>query len=388
MPLARPLPRIGKWVLLIASAALLAGCAGSSSPGNGGSTAEGSLTRIPVGRGPSGVVLADLNRDGRLDLVVANETSRDASILFGDGTGRFESAPGSPRPAGTMPTDIATSDFDGDGRLDLAIANHETSYVTVLLARDGFASAPGSPFDTGSRPHVHSVSAGDLDGDGASDLAVESVDTDSVGVLFGDGRGGFEPARHFAAGQRPYFRLRVGDVDGDGVADVVAPNSGGDTVTILTADGRGGLVPAPGSPHRAGRGPHSVAIGDVNGDRRPDLAILHFGTSDVTVLLGNGVHEFRPAPGSPFTAGSDPTNLALGDVDGDGVLDVAVSNLSSNDITLLTSGGSSTAGRMTRRLAAGRSPREVALGDLNGDGRADLVVANFLDDDVGVWLSR
>lgn len=334
------------------------------------------------------MALFDRDRDGRLDLVVANGTSGDVSFLLGNGAGGFVPAPGSPRPAGTMPTDVAIADFDRDGQTDLAIANHETSFVTVLLARSGFDPAAGSPFDTRGRPHVHSVAAGDFDEDGATDLVTESVDTDSVAVLFGDGRGGFEPARHFSTGRRPYFRLGAGDLDGDGRPEVVAPNSGDSTLTVLTADGRGGLVPASGSAIPVGRGPHSVAIGDVNGDGRADLAVLHFEDNRVSVFLGQGGWAFRPALGSPFPAGRDPNNLALGDIDGDGVLDVAASNYSSDDVTLLLSDRQARPGAVVRRLGVGRRPLGLVLGDLDGDGRADLVVADFLDNDVAVWLSH
>ncbi|MGH9023625.1 MAG: FG-GAP repeat domain-containing protein, partial [Acidimicrobiia bacterium] len=319
----------------------------------------GPVARVRAGQGPSSVALLDLDRDGRLDLLVANGTNGDMSFLLGNGAGGFAPAAGSPRRAGIMPSDIAIADFDRNGQADLAIANHETSHVTVLLAGSGFDSAPGSPFDTGSRPHVHSVAAGDLDGDGAVDLVTESVDTDSVAVLFGDGRGGFETTRHFGAGPRPYFLLRVGDLDGDGRPEVVAPNSGGSSLTVLTATGRGGLFPAPGSPIPVGRGPHSVAIGDLNGDGRSDLVVLHFEenrVSDrVSVFLAQGGHTFRPASGSPFPAGRDPTNLALGDVDGDGVLDLAASNFSSDDVTLLLSDRQARPGALVRRVPVGRN---------------------------------
>jgi hypothetical protein len=86
--------------------------------------------------------------------------------------------------------------------------------------------------------------------------------------------------------------------------------------------------------------------------------------------------------------GRDPNNVALGDVDGDGVLDLAVSNLSSDDVTLLLSDNRRAPGSAMRRIAVGRRPQGIAVGDLNGDGRADVVVANFEDDDVSVWLSR
>ena len=133
----------------------------------------------------------------------------------GTGNGGFTLTTERRLPAGTMPADIAPADFDGDGRTDLAFANHETNLVTVLLAAGGFAPAPGSPFHSGGRPHIHSVAAGDLDADGLIDLVTESVDTDTVQVLFGEGSGRFAPGVSFRAGRRPYVQVRVADVDGD-----------------------------------------------------------------------------------------------------------------------------------------------------------------------------
>jgi hypothetical protein len=104
-------------------------------------------TRIPVGQAPGSVALADLNADGHLDILVANEQSHDLTVLLGDGTGRFTKAPSSRVPAGNMPNDIALGRFDGDGALDLAVANHEADYLTVLLGdgRGMFRQASGSP---------------------------------------------------------------------------------------------------------------------------------------------------------------------------------------------------------------------------------------------------
>ncbi len=363
-------------------AAHLAACGSDGVPA--AAPVGGSTLRIPAGAGPASVALLDVDGDRRLDLVVANDSGDDASLRFGDGQGAFSSE--RRLRAGTMPVDIAAGDFDADGRPDLAFANHETSLVTVLLAAGGFAPAPGSPFPSGGRPHIHSVGAGDLDADGHLDLVTESVDTDTVQVLFGEGGGRFAPGIGFRAGRRPYFRLRVADVDADQRPDVIVPNSGEGTLSVLVADGRGGLVPMPGSPFAAGREPFSVAAGDFDGDGRVDLASAHPSQGSVSVLLAGAV-GFRPAAGSPFRAGSDPTNLATGDVDGDGVVDLAVSNFSSNDVALLLSDRRATPGARVRMLPVGRRPQGLALGDLDDDGRADLVVANFLDNDVSVWLS-
>ena len=137
--------------------------------------------------------IADFNRDRNPDLAIANSRSNNVTILLGDGKGGFVEAKGSPFPAGHSPNDICIGDFDGDGKLDLAIANHEVKYLTVLLGdgQGGFSPAPGSPVTVLSRPHTHGVAAGDFNQDGKLDLVTESWAENKVTVVFGNGRGGF-----------------------------------------------------------------------------------------------------------------------------------------------------------------------------------------------------
>jgi hypothetical protein len=114
---------------------------------------------IPTGHGPGSIAVADLNHDHHPDLIVANSEDGTLSVLLGDGTDRFTSAPGSPFVCGPSPNDIAVADINGDGNLDLIVANTGTPYITVLLGdgRGRFAPSPHSPFATQSFPHVHGV---------------------------------------------------------------------------------------------------------------------------------------------------------------------------------------------------------------------------------------
>ncbi len=379
------MPRLCLAVLVLA--ALVPFCERTPAmPSSAPPSAEG-VVRVAAGQGPSALSAADVNGDGLLDLLIGNEPRGELTVLLGDGRGGFRPAPGSPYPAGPHPLDIAVGDFNGDGRPDAAIANHETSDITILLGdgAGGFAPAIGSPVFSGSRPHVHSVSAADLTGDGNLDLVVESADTDSVQVLAGDGRGRFASPAPYFVGSLPYYRVRTGDLDGDGRPDVAVALSRDHAIAVLRSDGKGGLAPMAGSPYPAGgNNPLVVAIGDLNGDRRADLAAIH--SAGVSLLLFDGL-LFRQSAGSPFRVGSAPSNLAVGDVNGDRVADVAVSNITSNDVTLLLSGPSGP-GSTVRTLTVGRQPQEVVLADFDRDGRADVAVANLLDNDLAIWLSR
>src|SRR5262249_39629523 len=189
-----------------------------------------------VGRAPDIIVLEDLNKDNKLDLLVANERGGDVSVLLNDGKGNFSPSRGSPFPAGPNPNDLASGDFNGDGLVDLAVAHHETHHITVLLGdgRGSLAPAPGSPVTVVVRPQVHGVATGDFNGDGCLDLVTDSWAEDRLLILFGDGKGRFAtPGTYVKVGRHPYQRIRVADLNGDDRADIICPNLEGDNVTIL-----------------------------------------------------------------------------------------------------------------------------------------------------------
>jgi FG-GAP-like repeat/FG-GAP repeat len=381
---------------IVISATLNIGC-GVPSPGVT-SIAATSNSRFPVGIAPGSVEIADVNGDGKPDIIVANEQSNDVTILLGDGKGGFTQGKGSPFAAGRAPNDIADSDFNRDGKLDLAFANHEEKYLTVLLSdgQGGFTPATDSPFAVEVKPHTHGVAAGDLNGDGNLDLVTDSWQTDQVEILFGDGKGSFKtPGSFFAVGKHPYQRVRVADVNGDGKTDIITTNLEGDNVTILLGDGRGGFKPSAGLPFPCGDSPFNFAVGDVNGDRKLDLVIVNspsstsdrHGKDGLTVLLGDGAGGFKMMVGSPFTTGKIPNFAALGDVNGDGVADIAVSSPDGNSITLFLMGAQGTVTSSSTTAVSGH-PKGLAIRDLNGDGKADIVVTNNGDNTVTVMLSK
>jgi hypothetical protein len=355
-----------------------------------------SIQKIAVGKTPTSVAIADVNLDEKPDIIVANGDDNTVSVLLGDGTGKFAEAKGSPFSAGNSPNDICVFDLNGDGRPDLVFANHDAKYLTVLLG-DGhgaFRPAPGSPVTVLSRPHTHGVSVGEFNGDGKPDLVTDSWGENKVTVVFGDGRGGFSsPGVQFGVGKRPYEKVRVADLNGDGHADIITTNLDGDNITVLLGDGKGGFAEAPGSPFPAGKTPFGLAIADLNGDGKFDLAVVNYsGHADqpandgVTILIGDGKAGFRIMAGSPFPTGHAPAGIAVGDVNGDGIPDVVTNNLASNDVSVLL-GGKGTF-RPTPPIAVGNKPYGVAVADLNGDGKADIVVANSADNTISVILSK
>ena len=213
------------------------------------------------------------------------------SVLLGNGAGGFAQAAGSPITVGPTPYGVEIADFDADRNPDLAIANQFDDFVSILLG-DGtgqFTPAAGSPIHFGAGGPTWLVAA-DFDDDRDIDLAV-ALGSGSVRVLLGDGTGGFAPApgSPIALPGRPH-NLRAADFDRDGELDlgldrIGAPGLGiPPSFSVLLGDGQGGFQLA-GTPNPVGAQPFSMAVGDFNRDRKPDVAVGNNLADSVSVLL-------------------------------------------------------------------------------------------------------
>ena len=345
---------------------------------------------IPVGKGPGALAVADLNHDGKPDIIVANTVNETVTVLLGDGKGHFAPAPGSPFPCGKAPNDIAVADMNGDGNLDLVIANTGTAFITILLGdgKGGFMPSPHSPFSTQSYPHVHGIAIGDFNGDGKLDAVTDSWGHDQILMLLGDGAGNLIlPGRLFNTGKRPYQRLRSADFNKDGKPDVVTTDMDSNAVSILLGDGKGELRDAPGSPFPAGFSPWAVAIDDINKDGNLDLIILPYDRDitdpkqlAVTVLLGDGKGGFSKMSSSPLplTGCRGPDRVATGDLSGHGFRDIIVSCAQNNKLMMYQSSKEGAFQISTRDVQTGWSG--LAVADLNGDGKDDIIVSNGILD--------
>lgn len=382
---------------LTLSAILLSSCGQTNSSSSANTVASSDTTRIKVGNSPGSVEVADFNNDKFPDLAITSETDSSVTILLGNGKGGFIPSDNSPFFGGSIPNDICIADFNKDGNHDLAFPNHERKYLTVLLGdgKGNFTQAKNSPFTTEGIPHVHGIATGDFNNDGWFDFVTDSWGNDQVEVLFGDNTTSFGKQRKFfKVGKRPYQRLRAADLNGDGIADIVTTNTEGNNVTVLLADGKGGFNEAIGSPFTCGDNPFGIAIGDVNADGKPDLAIINSpssmaegkGKDGLTVLLNDGTGKFTMLKGSPYQAGQNPNRIAIGDVNGDGLNDIVTSDYEGNKIYLFTMENAH--GLTGKAIATGRHPKGVAIADLNSDGKADIVVCNNADNNITIIWSK
>jgi hypothetical protein len=354
---------------------------------------------IAVAGSPGIVALGDLNGDGKLDLVVACAKGPRIVVLLGEGEGRFRFAPGGSIPLPESPGEMALADLNGDGKLDLAIACHDSYHVTILLGdgRGGFTRAASSPvvMKNGQHPHTHGLAIGDVNGDGHPDLITVNSDDNDVSVALNNGRGGFTlaPRGPFPVGKSPY-PATLADVNGDGHLDVIATSTtrktpqeeaGSAALTLLLGDGRGDFRRSE-IPLRT-IVPWFVAVGDINGDRKKDLVVTHAERKELTVLLGDGKGGFAETAGSPLDIGHSAWHVALVDADGDGKLDV-VAAAGDGLRVMLGDGLGNFRHAPGSPYPAGKGAWRLAVGDVNGDGKLDIVTSNVESDSVSVLLGR
>ena len=315
-----------------------------------GSTATpgtfGTKTDFPAGSGADDVAIADLNGDGKLDLAVA-DFGAGVSILLGNGAGGFGVA--TPFAAGGQPAGVGVADFNGDGIPDLAVANQLSGNVSVLLGTG--AGNFGAPTNFGSAPTLTGLVIGDFNNDGKADIAATSGTSPQAIILIGNGSGGFAAA-NTPSGPAAQD-IVTGDVNGDGKLDLVTANAGTATVSVMLGDGSGGFgLPTNFAISSGGAG---LSLGDFNADGKLDIATINFNNSSVSVLLGNGNGTFQPHQDF-FMPEGQPFGLTLGDFNRDGGLDAAAADSSNNWVALLFNTGTNASNVPTTLVSMNRAP--------------------------------
>jgi hypothetical protein len=312
------------------------------------------------------MITADLNGDGRADLVTSNSNST-VTALLGNGDGTFgapiSSSLGTAIPqssyTGSQAGTLTSGDFNGDGKVDLAMVS-VNSAVVVLGNGDGTFQAPTLVY-LGTSPSR--ISTGDVNGDGHSDLIAANT-AGTVSVLLGNGDGSFVPAVNYAAGSSPQD-VKAVDINHDGKLDlVVADAVSAGSVSTLIGNGDGTFQPY--KSYAAFSAPYRMTVTDLNKDGNPDIVVANSYTSScVTVLMGNPDGTYQPY--HSYNTGSQPWELSAADVDGDGKPDLISSNGSSYQVQLNNGDGTFTA--PTTMPGAGLA---FAAADFNGDGTADI----------------
>lgn len=338
---------------------------------------------------PVSLAVGDLDQDGDPDIAVLNRQGH-LRIFTNNGAGCFTSFLNFTKmwPAttdGTWPgfpsmVDFAISDFDGDGRNDIAATWGENQGVVSFVRNRGNA-AFDPPVNFRACGHVANLTAGNLNQDSAEDIAVTSTCFKAT-VLLNDGHGAFAMNGSFGQGYTS-GELASADLDGDLDQDIAFLNIGISNIALVFNDGNGTFSNTGG--YATGDNPHDLVLSDLDGDTDVDIATANFYGNNLSLLWNDGSGLF-PAR-LTLTAGAGPDGLASGDLNQDRLEDLAVVNRNSNDLLIFLNQGNKIFSP-PGRYPTGNRPNDVAVADLNRDGKNDLIVLNQFTENLAVYLNQ
>jgi len=366
---------------------------------------------LGAGNAPAGTAIGDLDGDGKPDLVLINAHDNSIWIYRNISTNATLAAasfaPPVILPLAGNPLGLTLADLDGDGRLDLLVTDSQNNNVSVFqnlcvpggITTNSFAARVDFP--VGQQPFT--LAAMDLNGDGRVDIVTVNLTDNTFSILQNLGSPGgittnsFATHVDFATGLSPEG-VAIGDLDGDGWPDIAVANIGGNSVSVFRNLNAGGSITtnsfAPRVDFTGAGGGETVAIGDIDGDGKPDLLISGYVPQVLSVFQNTSVpgsittNSFGPR--IDFPTGGRAHRIALADLDGDGKPDIAVSTELPSQLVIfknISSPGilSSSSLAAPAAFPAGWNPSCIAIGDLDGDGRPDIFVANDYDGDVTVY---
>jgi subtilisin family serine protease/Tol biopolymer transport system component len=333
---------------------------------------------------PQAIASGDFNGDGFLDVAVALGEANKASIRLNDGLGGFlpEEIDIDLGTAGAGPTSLVVGQFDDDERIDVALTANFTGNVTILLNFDPVSKTFASTayVEVGDEPL--DIAAGDFTGNGKADLVVVNKADNTVQLLTNNGSGVFTAGPGVPTGGRNSGSIVVGNFTGDASLDVAVVHASPLTtatpfggMTVLRGNGSGGLTRMP-EYYTVGATPTDSVVGDFNGDGRQDIAISNFSSNSISILLGQADGTFRVQTAILGTA-SGAFDITAADIDNDGDIDVIVSNLRDRNISIFRNIG----------VVGGEvqfEPLEnIGLGQFSLAQRMPLVMGNFDNDTSG-----
>ncbi|WP_210513857.1 FG-GAP-like repeat-containing protein [Hymenobacter terricola] len=361
-------------------------------------------SEVTTGAQSFNLASGDVDGDGDLDLLVPATGGNSVSIRLNNGlnsTNFVAPATNSQVSVVNTPRTVVLGDIDGDGDLDMvATSNFGGNSVSVRVNNgSGVFSAPASTPEVTVGNWPLTAALGDVDGDGDLDLLVGNNNDNTVSVRINSGlnSGAFVTPATGATVSIAAFPLgmAIGDVDGDGDLDFFTASYGGgtgNTVSLRLNNGNGVFsAPAVGAEITVGIAPVQVAVGDVDADGDLDMVTCNYYSNTISVRLNNGSGTFlTPAANAEVGVGTNPEHVALADVNGDGYLDLLSADQNSNGVSIRLNNGSGVfaAPATNAQVSVGSQPSGLAVGDLDGDGDMDFATGNYGSANTSIRLNQ
>ncbi|CAM2718619.1 unnamed protein product, partial [Rotaria socialis] len=346
------------------------------------------ITRYPTGNGsdPASIILADINNDNHVDMIVSNFHTSCIGILLGRGNFTFDSIATCSTGSLSEPVSVAVGDFDNDSQLDIVVANYGANTVTVFLGyvKGNFTSQIS--YSTGVQSWPSCVIVGDFNRDNQLDIATSNFNINNVGILLGYGNGSFSNVTTYSTGDgsSPRF-IGAGDFNNDSILDIAVANYGSNDFVILFGVDDGSFLC--GNSYGTGQAsaPRALAVGDFNGDNRLDVAVINSALNSISIFLQNGKDIYAGVQSYSTSSKSQPYAVAVADLNSDGLLDIVVTNYGTDNIGIFLGRGSGVFNTLTTYSTGTFSgPSDIDIADLNNDNRLDIVVSNYRTDNVAI----
>lgn len=337
------------------------------------------------------MAIGDFNNDKILDIAIVNSGTHTLGIFIGHGDGSFLGQVTYSTGYRSYPVSVSIADFNGDNSMDIVVANYGSVEGAVVVVDDTKTFAVGVLLNTGDgtftsvvlystgyKSAPRSVVTGDFNNDNKIDIAVANSNTGNLGVFLGNGDGSFTNQIIYA--QSSNFtpnNLAVGDFNNDGVVDIAATNSYDFSVIIFLALDTVTFKNVTSIQTAKSHHPYSLVIADFNHDKKLDIALSNPSNNDVSLIFGNGSMNFSAEEYISTGDNSYPRFITSVDINRDNVLDIIVTNAGSNNVGIFYGyGNGSFQGQMIYSTGSNAQPFSVAVGDFNNDNRLDIAATN------------
>ncbi|NNC98218.1 MAG: VCBS repeat-containing protein [Gammaproteobacteria bacterium] len=347
------------------------------------STSLEPMYTLDLSAGENSLHAADVNRDGHIDVIVANQNDHSVKIYHGDSTGKL--SPGKSYAAGHDPSDIVSDDFNQDGYLDLVVANHDMNYLSVLYgSKSGGLEMSKQQIKLSVEPHPHVLEYFDIDNDGNKDLLVDNRFNNGVQVLKANESGQFHSRGILInTGGDPYLGFAVIDINQDGLADLISPNTNNIGIAINQSDKKIRFA----KPYfLSDIEPFGLTVLDIDADGNLDIvAVTESSKQAIAIYHGRSDNTFATEP-EWISMAAGPKNIVQGDLNGDAINDVLVTAWNSDSKIIF--GGAKERKTSKPNLGKLDSPWGALIVDLNADSVGDYIISDGESRIANVYLSE